>query len=223
LIATVHTYDPFLFTHQGLDWAGDDAAAIDGIRFPGPPSEPLAVPPGVSQWAANWINDYNSLPAERNPSGPAGFRAALAFAKQWSDHYGRPVHIGEFGAISTIDAESRVTYYTAMRQALDEMELGWAIWDWKAGFRYWHNDGPEPSGLREALFPPPDLRSPARGVVEFASGLGKQFVMERSTRFTSPLEWQPIATVTSTSPRVIFLDPEVDQHPAALYRVVWLK
>jgi endoglucanase len=223
LIATVHTYDPFLFTHQGLDWAGDDAAAIDGIQFPGPPSEPLAIPPGVSQWAANWIHDYNSLPTERNPGGPAGFRGALAFARQWSDHYGRPVHIGEFGAFSTIDAASRVAYYTAMRQALDELELGWAIWDWNAGFRYWHNDGPEPSGLREALFPPPVLQSPARGVVEFPSSLGKQFVIERSTRFTSPLEWQPIFTVTPTSPRVIFLDPEVDQHPAALYRAVWLK
>jgi endoglucanase len=223
LIATVHTYDPFLFTHQGLNWAGDDAAAIHGIQFPGPPSEPLAVPPGVSQWAANWINDYNSLPAERNPSGSAGFRSALALARQWSDHYGRPVHIGEFGAFSTIDPESRVAYYTAIRQALDELGLGWAIWDWKAGFHYWQDQAPSPPGLRDALFLPPILQSLAPGILEFGSGLGKQFVIERSTRFSSPRDWQPISTVTATSPRVMFLDPEVDQYPAALYRTVWLK
>jgi len=38
---------------------------------------------------------------------------------------------------------------------LDELKLGWALWDWKAGFKYWDDakNAPAP-GMREALFGP---------------------------------------------------------------------
>ena len=73
--------------------------------------------------------------------------------RQWSDHYGRPVHIGEFGCYARVDAESRARYHAAFRRAAEAQGLGWAIWDWSAGFRYWDKkkDRPMP-GLREALF-----------------------------------------------------------------------
>ena len=37
--------------------------------------------------------------------------------------------------------------------------MGWAIWDWKAGFRYWDEKAgrPEP-GMHEALFGSPASR-----------------------------------------------------------------
>jgi endoglucanase len=35
----------------------------------------------------------------------------------------------------------------------DENKLGWAIWDWSAGFRYWDKAKNQPMpGMREALF-----------------------------------------------------------------------
>lgn len=55
------------------------------------------------------------------------------------------------------DDVSRVNFYRAFREAADELGLGWAMWDWKAGFHYWKEDGtggaPDPPGMREALFP----------------------------------------------------------------------
>jgi len=36
LIVTVHCYDPFLFTHQGASWTGNQTRT-KGIVFPGPP------------------------------------------------------------------------------------------------------------------------------------------------------------------------------------------
>jgi endoglucanase len=154
VIVSVHCYDPFLFTHQGATWTGG-VTPVTGIVFPGPPTMPLVpdAPLKLASWVTNWIQDYNTLPAGRNPSSPIAFETKLKFCRAWSDCYGRPVHLGEFGCFTRADPESRANFYAAFRQALDEQKIGWAIWDWSAGFRYWDktNNRPMP-GMREALF-----------------------------------------------------------------------
>ncbi|HLQ46761.1 MAG TPA: glycoside hydrolase family 5 protein, partial [Planctomycetaceae bacterium] len=155
LIVTVHCYEPFYFTHQGASWSGSDTK-ITGIRFPGPPEKPLEIDPSlkVNSWVADWIKRYNTLPTDRNPSSPAAFRSHVAEAAEWSAYYGRPIHFGEFGCYERADAESRAAFYRAFREALDKADLGWAAWDWKAGFRYWDDKTGRPvPGMREALFP----------------------------------------------------------------------
>ena len=156
LIATVHCYDPFQFTHQGADWAGDSPdRRVLGIVFPGPPETSL-VPDSnhkLSSGFLDWLKAYNTLPRESNPCSPRVIQAAVAQVKEWSDYYGRPVYLGEFGAFTTADPASRARYYQAFREALESAGIGWALWDWKAGFRYWNEktNQPEP-GMREALF-----------------------------------------------------------------------
>jgi hypothetical protein len=61
--------------------------------------------------------------------------------------------VGEFGCYIKADAASRANFYGEFRRALEAANLGWAIWDWKAGFRYWNEttQSPEP-GMHEALF-----------------------------------------------------------------------
>jgi hypothetical protein len=222
LIATVHTYDPFLFTHQGLPWAGADVATTP-IQFPGPPAFPVIPAAGLSPWASNWLEGYNTLPPDLNPCGPAGFRGPLELAKKWSDYYGRPVHIGEFGAHETIEAHSRLNYYAALRQTFEEMGLGWAIWDWKAGFHYLENGIPNPPGLREALFPPPVLRSRSAGEVQFDAAIGKTYVVERTLDLLPPVTWLPVSTQYLATPKFSFTDGEGSQHSRAFYRVKWVK
>ena len=155
LIVTLHCYDPMFFTHQGAGWAGPDYK-VTGIHFPGPPKTPLQPDPNLplKPWVLDRIDQYNTQPAESNPSSPRAFLPMIQKAKAWSEEFGRPVHFGEFGAFTTADQESRARYYGAMRQALDAAGIGWAIWDWKSGFNYWNAKTQQPlPGMRQALFP----------------------------------------------------------------------
>jgi len=154
VIVSVHCYDPFHFTHQGAGWAGPDVQQT-GVRFPGPPAKPLLADPklNLNSNALAWIQEYNTRPGDKNPSSPLAFAAKLKYLRAWSDHYGYPVHIGEFGCYIKAEPASRARFYQAFRREADRQGLGWAIWDWSASFRYWDKKNGKPvPGMREALF-----------------------------------------------------------------------
>lgn len=152
LIVTVHSYEPFLFTHQGASWTMPDTATT-GLVYPGPPPSPRNPNLSVTnkEWVLKWIENYNKLPEEENPSSPKAFERRMRKVAAWAKEQNRPIHLGEFGAYIKADPESRARYYTDMRKLSEELGFGWAVWDWKAGFKYW--DGTKPAeGMREALF-----------------------------------------------------------------------
>jgi len=154
VIVSVHCYEPFHFTHQGAGWTTADVQQT-GIVFPGPPAQPLVPDPklNLKPWVLDWIQKYNTLPTSQNPSSPLAFVDKLKYVHAWSDFYGRPVHLGEFGAYTKADQQSRVNFYAAFRRAAEAENLGWAIWDWSANFRYWDkkNNCALP-GMHAALF-----------------------------------------------------------------------
>ncbi|QEH32172.1 Endoglucanase H precursor [Aquisphaera giovannonii] len=156
LIATVHCYDPFRFTHQGASWTGNGPdSKVVGIVFPGPPRTPLEPDSSLdlSRGFRDWLHAYNTEPAGSNPCGPEVMDLAVTRIKEWSDYYGRPVYLGEFGAYTRADPASRANYYGLFRRRLEAANIGWALWDWHAGFNYWDPkaNAPEP-GMHDALF-----------------------------------------------------------------------
>ena len=154
VIVSVHCYEPFHFTHQGAGWAGAEVKET-GIIFPGPPAQPLVPDPNLDLKPSvrDWIQKYDTLPTAENPSSALAFAGKLQYVRAWSDYYGRPLHLGEFGAYIKADQQSRANFYAAFRQAAEAQQLGWCIWDWSANFRYWNKATGQPlPGMHEALF-----------------------------------------------------------------------
>lgn len=151
IIVTIHSYEPFQFTHQQAEWVkyGD----LKNITYPGPPSSPVPMPESLRDNAglAAWLDGYNTKKGSDNPCTAATFELLLDDAVAWSKHFGRPIHIGEFGCYQKADPASRARYVRDFRQAAEKRGLPWAMWDWKAGFGYWDEGSKKPL-LREALF-----------------------------------------------------------------------
>ena len=153
IIVSIHSYEPFEFTHQQAEWV--ELGELRGIRYPGPPATPVALPPALREHPglAAWLDAYNTRQGGANPCGPEVFEALLDEAAAWSKRFGRPIHIGEFGAYRKADPASRGRYVRDFRRAAEKRGIPWAMWDWKAGFGFWDPEEKRPL-LREAVFGP---------------------------------------------------------------------
>jgi len=151
LIVTVHCYEPFYFTHQQAFWV--QLRDLKEITFPGPPQKPLELPASFRENAGvkDFITGYNTLPTQQNPCSSAVIRELLDLAREWSDHFGRPVHLGEFGSTNTIKPVSRARYTKEVRLLAEARGIPWTLWDWKASFGYW-NASKNETVLKDALF-----------------------------------------------------------------------
>jgi endoglucanase len=222
LIATVHIYDPFLFTHQGATWAGPELLTR-GIIYPGPPAVPLTPHPQASaSWVRAWIELYNTEPAETNPSSTLAFQGKLRRAAQWTGYFGRPVYVGEFGCFETADPVSRVRFYREMREVMDAEGLGWAMWVWKAGFHYLRNGQPHPPGMREAIFPPLHLQLQPDGTLGVEAAIGKTLALQKTTSLNPPVQWQTLSIETLRVPSYRKTMPTTGSE-VSFYRLIWLK
>jgi endoglucanase len=118
LILTVHYYSPFQFTHQGASWAGSDADSWLGTRWYDTGAERMAI--------------------------ESDFRAAVEFSQQ----HNIPVHVGEFGAYSRADMDSRERWTTFNARYFEELGFSWAYWEFSAGFGIYN---PSTQQLRQRL------------------------------------------------------------------------
>lgn len=124
LVVTFHYYSPFQFTHQGASWTGKQSNQWLGTTWTGTPAERQAV-----------IADLDK---------------ALA----WSLRHRRPIFLGEFGAYSKSDLESRVRWTRFVADEAVKRKMSFAYWEFCAGFGIYDSRKStwlEP--LKEALLP----------------------------------------------------------------------
>ena len=104
LILSVHYYNPFNFTHQGASWVGGNADA--------------------------WLGtEWHDTEAER-----ASIENEFRATKEFSERHAIPIHVGEFGAYSTADMDSRVRWTRFLARWFEENGWSWAYWEFSAGF-----------------------------------------------------------------------------------------
>ena len=60
------------------------------------------------------------------------------YALQFSEDNHIPIHVGEFGAYSKADIESRERWTTFLARWFEEQGLSWAYWEFSAGFGIYH-------------------------------------------------------------------------------------
>lgn len=104
IILSPHYYNPFNFTHQGAEWVGPDADA--------------------------WIGTvWNDTEADRQT-----VESEFSFALSFSEENHIPIHVGEFGAYSKADIESRERWTTFLARWFESKNISWAYWEFSAGF-----------------------------------------------------------------------------------------
>ena len=130
LLVAVHLYEPKLFSMQGKSWMGSEYMTT-GVVFPGPPASPITPVAAASaaSWAKQWFDNYNTLPAATNPSGPATITAQVAYLTSYQKAQGRTVYNGEWGPQDGGAMESRVHLVAEVRKQCEQAGIGWAIWD----------------------------------------------------------------------------------------------
>ena len=143
VIYAVHTYEPFVFTHQGADWA--ETKTIKGLMFPYDKekwSEYSAdfgvITVGTSKttdWVANAIKNYY-----KNGNKEAILNSILP-AKEWAVKNNVPVIINEFGAYNIeSDKQSVLNYMTAMKEISDTLQIPLTHWGYTGGFALFESE-----------------------------------------------------------------------------------
>lgn len=129
VIYTFHFYEPFLFTHQGAEWIGNDVATT-GVPFPYN-AENF---PQLSSKTKNTYGEhyYNMYKLDGNAASIAD---KIKMIKNWSDKYYVPVLCGEYGVYNKYaDLDSRCRYIKAVRDALKKYNIPGILWDYNTNF-----------------------------------------------------------------------------------------
>jgi endoglucanase len=156
VMASIHLYEPKLFTFQGQDWMGP-IYLTTGVVFPGPPATPINPVQAAkdASWANQWFMDYNTKPAASNPSGPATITAQVALITAYRQSQGRAVYNGEWGPQDGGALDSRARLVTEVRQQCESAGIGWAIWEDPVNMNLFDSGaGTWLTAIIDALLPP---------------------------------------------------------------------
>jgi endoglucanase len=128
LLYSFHFYDPFVFTHQGADWANQ--AALSGVHFPPDPGRPPVI--GAFPGRATLEREVRRY---LQSDALAEMRAQLDKAAAWAAKYGKRIFCGEFGVYAAkADPGERANWYRITRDLLVERGIPFTSWDYKDSF-----------------------------------------------------------------------------------------
>jgi endoglucanase len=108
---------------------------------------------------AEWVsgsNDWLGTRWEADSNDRSEIKYHFDLVGEWQEANSRPIYLGEFGAYSTADLESRALWTTYIAREAERRGWSWAYWEFGAGFGVYDREAkdwrPE---LLGALIPAP--------------------------------------------------------------------
>ena len=121
IIYTFHMYDPFLFSHQRASWVPAHAAY----------EKPVAYPFAVDDHL-EFFGEQLPLHMERGMIIDQDYlRKVFTPAMEFIKKNGRPLYLGEYGAIFHSDDDSAVRWYNDVADLCLEYGIGRAVWSYR--------------------------------------------------------------------------------------------
>lgn len=131
IVYSFHTYDPFVFTHQGATWTDKVMANLKGIRYPIDPVQMAAerkkaAAAGSQTWPFDdWMQG----------GGAAEMEKRLTPIFDWAAREGVPLYCGEFGVHRPFAPPAdRARWIGDLRTILEKHHVLWAMWSYHSGF-----------------------------------------------------------------------------------------
>jgi aryl-phospho-beta-D-glucosidase BglC (GH1 family) len=132
LIYSFHCYDPFLFSHQGATWTGEQQKVMRDIPFP---SSPEAVEAMINKIPAEYqasVRDYGE-----KRYGAQYLLERFNAGMRWGAQNHVPVLLGEFGSYPPVcPLESRAHWFDAAHDAIQKLGLPNAVWGYDDAFGF---------------------------------------------------------------------------------------
>ena len=130
-IVNFHYYSPHIFTHQGASWGEAYWVNLRQVPFPGTPELVAAAIAKQSDDFARWkLTQYGLEHWDANHVA-----GEIQFAAEWAKSRHVPLTCNEFGVYRNYaNPDDRLRWLQAVRTALEQNNIGWAMWDYQGGF-----------------------------------------------------------------------------------------
>jgi endoglucanase len=133
VVYNFHFYEPFIFTHQGADWIGQNVAR-NAQQIPYP-SNPRKIEPALSLAEGN-----DALTTAIRNYGDALWDSQkiedeVAWAASWARRHGVHLVCTEFGVYKQFaPVVDREQWFKDVRNAFEEYGVGWTMWEYVGDF-----------------------------------------------------------------------------------------